>query len=475
MTRFSVLFIAICFYVNLHTNAFAGEDDDSYWKNMISSKSCFIADTSNEAQDDESEAEEEVSQNQTQSPKAPENTQEQTNPPKPKNATQKMLANNGKVLYENNQTQSIQQPSEPEPKPQAKPQSATSIIQNILAKYQREQAAAQQPAKKQQVVEAEEVEEEEEDELEEEEIQRNACEEQVIKNFTKYFQAVKGCEFSKEFRPRNNFCADNGTNDYPFAYFSLKKPLKLRGELEITNKGSSECASSYTVGAFHSITEAGKGLDGYSIDFSSSPKALKVLEKSLPQWFKDGVLGSVWFEVEFEVQNRKEKIVFNDYYGQKTNLTRKVAFKAQKAECGLGDNRIYAKNIRIIRHSANKDSKQPRSNYEMSDMDTYGLKLLTNEPFAYLLESPNGRILTRIHMKERDEILIYQIQEAGSALRGALRVSKSKAKEPEILDWYKVIYFPPHIEEGEDAIVGYVHKSEVEHYDADYKAQNIEY
>lgn len=203
--------------------------------------------------------------------------------------------------------------------------------------------------------------------------------------------------------------------------YKLKMSLKLTGTLKIIRD--------YSVGACDTIDVEwiefepdSKKLPsflqyGFNLDLESNMKHYKALEPYIPQWFKDNLAGEIALRAEIEA---------GDY------------FRADFSACSFGHS-MQVKNMKIIKPI--KEKLYGREKY--ADPIEYDMRihLTSKDSYVNLRESPNGKILRRIELG--DDYLLWNLGESHS-------------------QWLKVLYFPPNVDDAKKAVIGYIHKSQIE-------------
>ncbi|TLD87257.1 hypothetical protein [Helicobacter sp. MIT 05-5294] len=203
--------------------------------------------------------------------------------------------------------------------------------------------------------------------------------------------------------------------------YKLKMPLKLTGTLKVIRD--------YSVGACDTIDvewiefepdskELPSFLQhGFNLDLQPNMKHYKALEPYIPQWFKDNLAGEIALRAEIEA---------GDY------------FRADFSACSFGHS-MQVKNMKIIKPT--KEKLYGREKY--ADPIEYDMRihLTSKDSYVNLRESPNGKILRRIELG--DGYLLWNLGESHS-------------------QWLKVLYFPPNVDDAKKAVIGYIHKSQIE-------------
>lgn len=301
---------------------------------------------------------------------------------------------------------------------------------------------------------------------------------QVIENtfqentFNEYFAILRGCDW--KFSDGMCQIEHDGTGEL-YAYYTLKKPLKLKGEVVFENLAQfDECDQSDMQSRLY-IESDSKGFD-FLKTFRLSVNSKQIagqMQSQLPKWFLDGVAGEVRFQVSFEVENREEDIASSHY--DEEGITKphraKIALALGQALCDFTTSKINVKNLQIRKISEKIVDKKA---YQQVDMlFGYGLILEDKDKFVNLRQSPNGKILTQIPTSQKDNILLIGLIDKHKVWRYYIsQVDQDTIWEyyDQVLpyvgnnknEWHKVLYFPPNINKTESALIGYIHKSQVE-------------
>ena len=176
------------------------------------------------------------------------------------------------------------------------------------------------------------------------------------------------------------------------------------------------------------------------------------LAQLLPKWYKDGLGGSVGYEVEVEIAG----II-------------PWSFSA----CAAGKY-ITITNIKVEKKL--RDNPNTRKDYENieSELNVYRLKLNSTDRYVNLREKPNGKILEQIPTAKSDAILLLNLNMSLWEIKGVSewqrqlgfeRPEFSGYKEVMGQEWIKVLYFPPSLSPNTQTIteakIGYIHKSQL--------------
>ena len=210
--------------------------------------------------------------------------------------------------------------------------------------------------------------------------------------------------------------------DYP-AYFSTFKTQDSR--LEFINDG-------------HIVLDGRKYYDKFA--------------QLLPKWYKNGLGGSVGYEVEVEIAGIMP-----------------WSFSA----CAAGKY-VTITNIKVEKKL--QDNPNTRKDYENieSELNVYRLKLNSTDRYVNLREKPNGKILEQIPTAKSDAILLLNLNMSLWEIKGVSewqrqlgfeRAEFSGYKEVMGQEWIKVLYFPPSLSPKTQTIaeakIGYIHKSQL--------------
>lgn len=176
------------------------------------------------------------------------------------------------------------------------------------------------------------------------------------------------------------------------------------------------------------------------------------LAQLLPKWYKDGLGGSVGYEVEVEIVGIMP-----------------WSFSA----CAAGKY-VTITNIKVEKKL--QDNPNTRKDYENieSELNVYRLKLNSTDRYVNLREKPNGKILEQIPTAKSDAILLLNLNMSLWEVKGVSewqrqlgfeRAEFSGYKEVMGQEWIKVLYFPPSLSPKTQTIteakIGYIHKSQL--------------
>ncbi len=175
------------------------------------------------------------------------------------------------------------------------------------------------------------------------------------------------------------------------------------------------------------------------------------LAQLLPKWYKDGLGGSVGYEVEVEIAGIMPWSFSACAAGKYVTITN------IKVEKKLQDNpntrKDYIENIE-------------------SELNVYRLKLNSTDRYVNLREKPNGKILEQIPTAKSDAILLLNLNMSLWEVKGVSEWQRQLGYEraefsgyEEVMgrEWIKVLYFPPSLSPKTQTIteakIGYIHKS----------------
>lgn len=176
------------------------------------------------------------------------------------------------------------------------------------------------------------------------------------------------------------------------------------------------------------------------------------LAQLLPKWYKNGLGGSVGYEVEVEIAGIMP-----------------WSFSA----CAAGKY-VTITNIKVEKKL--QDNPNTRKDYENieSELNVYRLKLNSTDRYVNLREKPNGKILEQIPTAKSDAILLLNLNMSLWEVKGVSewqrqlgfeRAEFSGYKEVMGQEWIKVLYFPPSLSPKTQTIteakIGYIHKSQL--------------
>ena len=214
-----------------------------------------------------------------------------------------------------------------------------------------------------------------------------------------------------------------GACDYP-AYFSTFKTQDSR--LEFINDG-------------HIVLDKREYYDKFA--------------QLLPKWYKNGLGGSVGYEVEVEIAGIMPWSFSACAAGKDITITNiKVGKKLQD---NPNDRKDYAKKID-------------------KEFNMYKLELNSTDKYVNLREKPNGKILEQIPTAKSDAVLLLNLNMSLWEVKGVSEWQRQLGFErPEFSgyeevmgrEWIKVLYFPPSLSPKTQTIteakIGYIHKSQL--------------
>ncbi len=212
-----------------------------------------------------------------------------------------------------------------------------------------------------------------------------------------------------------------------FIILSLKKPLKLQGTLVFK----------WMAGYDGVIYESSQP---FLLNTYLGEQPINVLDKSLSQLALPNEIqkGLAQYEIEvwLEVANKRSNMLKN-FNGDTTNA--QIAYGLND----YGDQILNVKNITFI--------SQPKLKfYNRRDYSEGGythLALHTQDEYVNIRQSPNGKVISKVFTKDEDKILLI-------SLIGGNDINKTQ--------WIKVLYFPPNVNDAKKAMLGYIHKSQVD-------------
>ena len=172
----------------------------------------------------------------------------------------------------------------------------------------------------------------------------------------------------------------------------------------------------------------------------------------VPKWYRDGLGGSVGYEVEVEIAGIMPWVFSACAAGKYVTIT----------------------NIKVEKKL--QDNPNTRKDYEniKSELNVYRLKLNSIDRYVNLREKPNGKILEQIPTAKSNEILLLNLNMSLWEIKGVSewqrqlgfeRAEFSGYKEVMGQEWIKVLYFPPSLSPKTQTIteakIGYIHKSQL--------------
>ena len=261
--------------------------------------------------------------------------------------------------------------------------------------------------------------------------------------------------------------------------YALKKPLKLKGKLIFsTNYNIADCDEAIHI-SFEAddMSVATSHFGASNVILEHNAQTYKMIKSQIPQWYLDGLAGEVGFEVELEVATRA--------YTQDSPNDTYSSFGMFYTACYQDDEvTLMTKNLKILRKIDEKMFDRDKYQYfEYNGVninavsDNFKIKLDTTDDFVNLRQSPNGKILAKIYKKDFDGSAVFNLTYGEyntpdnyykNDLQANIQdmIGKPRGKRPERLDpkkprWIKVVYFPPNVTKAEQAIVGYIHNSQM--------------
>ncbi|WP_300706796.1 hypothetical protein [Helicobacter sp. UBA3407] len=171
--------------------------------------------------------------------------------------------------------------------------------------------------------------------------------------------------------------------------FIPKKPLVLRGvlkaiqdfHLQPARLGSCDDGSS----PYNAFEPHNKNLVFAfgEVDLTYNQTYYNLFAPLLPEWYKEGLGGSVNFEVELELES---------------------VMPWKFSACAAG-NSIQIKNIKILK----KISENPSQKKDYEDNEYYKVTLNTSDNYVNLRNKPNGKILAQIFTKDKENIKLINL------------------------------------------------------------------
>lgn len=274
-----------------------------------------------------------------------------------------------------------------------------------------------------------------------------------------YFKLLEGCNWG-QLNCNTQLC--KGNNDAAgdsYTYYKLIKPLSLSGEIVFANIEPSECDDNETMSSIFYPKRSGFSFL-QTARLSVADKDIKQIENLLPKWFLDGLLGEVRFQVSFEIENRKERVIF-DGDGARNIVPHSdlVALKYEHHTCNGGSyDKINVSNLTIKKISEKPSNRDAYENVLM--LGLRGYEISVTDEFVNLRETPNGKILERVYTKDKENVLIIGIYNTRKSWQYLIdkKFSFNNANDK----WIKVLYFSPRIKDVHKAIIGYIHTSQIE-------------
>ena len=240
--------------------------------------------------------------------------------------------------------------------------------------------------------------------------------------------------------------------------FTFKKPIKAKGTLTLNADFSlppnevSACDNPAYFSTFKTQDSRLEFINGGHIVLDGR-KYYDKFAQLLPKWYKNGLGGSVSYEVEVEIAGVMPWVFSACAAGKDITITNiKVGKKLQD---NPNDRKTYAKKID-------------------KEFNMYRLTINSTDKYVNLREKPNGKILEQIPTAKSDAILLLNLNMSLWEIKGVSewqrqlgyeRAESSDYEEVMGQEWIKVLYFPPSLSPKTQTIteakIGYIHKSQL--------------
>lgn len=273
-----------------------------------------------------------------------------------------------------------------------------------------------------------------------------------------YFKPSQGCKI--EYANTGSDCCVYSDGER-FCSFELIKPLNAQGKLIFRSDiATSEADGDGYVdrsrmGFYADFKAQGLSATDASVHITDLARYKKEIESKLPAWFKEGFLGEVSFNASFELVNAATK----DSFTLDKNIQRALL---RDMSAGADMSVFNVANLKLEFLGA---KPYDRTWYEKRALLT---RLVPNTKDAYvnLRKAPKGEVLTQIQMKDKNFILILNLDALANKQKGVFAwqralENKGSSGDFDSSAWIKVAYFPKGVNDISKALIGYIHKSQV--------------
>ena len=255
--------------------------------------------------------------------------------------------------------------------------------------------------------------------------------------------------------------------------YKLKSPLKLKGIFTLSNINNnvyirgSEYLNNYLPKTEFSSYDKSVEINGISI----RPKKFTYGSNIYPNILSSGILGEVNFDAEITI-NPDDKIMLSRNPEENILVMYVDEIKLNKI-------------ISSVKYNRNEygDNQDSDCEVKQHNIDTYAL--FSRDGYVNIRNSPNGKIIKKINLNysySKDHIVyyykgLYNFKELEGTYYSINIASQLKnnaekyynqinkllnMKNLKIGNWYKVVYFPKNTYKIDDAVVGYIHSSQME-------------
>ena len=258
--------------------------------------------------------------------------------------------------------------------------------------------------------------------------------------------------------------------DVTYAY-KLKTPLKLKGIFTLSNINNnvyisgSEYLNNYLPKTEFSSYDKSIEINGISI----RPKKFTYGSNIYPNILSSGILGEVNFDTEITIKP-SSKIILSRNPEENILIMYVDEVKLNKI-------------ISSVKYNRNEYGDDQNSEYKdkQHNIDTY--KLTSSDGYVNVRNSPNGKVIKKINLNSSEDNIVYYYKGLYNfkELEGILYIEEIarkfkinaenyynqikkllNMKNLKIGNWYKVVYFPKNTYKIDDAVVGYIHSSQME-------------
>lgn len=255
--------------------------------------------------------------------------------------------------------------------------------------------------------------------------------------------------------------------------YKLKSPLKLKGIFTLSNINNnvyisdSKYLNNYLPKTEFSSYDKSVEINGISI----RPKKFTYGSNIYPNILSSGILGEVNFDAEITIKP-DNKIILSRNPEENILVMYVDEIKLNKI-------------ISSVKYNRNEygDNQDSDCEVKQHNIDTYAL--FSRDGYVNIRNSPNGKIIKKINLNysySEDYIVyyykgLYNFKE----LEGILYIEEIARKFKinaenyynqinkllnmqgmNVGNWYKVVYFPKNTYKIDDAVVGYIHSSQME-------------
>lgn len=246
--------------------------------------------------------------------------------------------------------------------------------------------------------------------------------------------------------------------DVTYAY-KLKTPLKIKGIFTLSNinnnvyTSDSKYLNNYLPKTEFSSYDKSVEINGISI----RPKKFTYGSNIYPNILSSGILGEVNFDAEITI-NPDDKIMLSRNPEENILVMYVDEIKLNKI---ISSVKYYKNEYKDERHN----------------IDTY--KLTSSDGYVNVRNSPNGKVIKKINLNSSGDYIVYYYKGLYKfkdlAYYPYNEKSSSKSynhyynKINKLLNmqgmnagnWYKVVYFPKNTYKIDDAVIGYIHSSQM--------------